>query len=176
MPLLLATTDECKEEDRSQLCARTRLAATIAVYKSTRLPALASADFSYDTANITIWTSSEGNAIIIAACIPTLQPLIDRIFGRGIFGSTRGERGRTGYESQGQHAMKLITIGSKMFRSSRRHMKTEILDTTIGQESQESILSFNRRHVDHHSKREEDLVITQTQEVSVQEESMSNHW
>lgn len=129
-----------------------------------------------DTANITTWTSSEGNAIIIAACIPTLQPLIDRVFGRGIFGSTRGERGRTGYESQGQHAMKLITIGSKMFRSSRRHRKTEILDTTIGQESQESILSFNRRHVDHHSKREEDLVITQTQEVSVQEESMSNHW
>ncbi|EUC46837.1 hypothetical protein COCMIDRAFT_35570 [Bipolaris oryzae ATCC 44560] len=152
------------------------IAAAVAIYKSTRLPALASADFSYDTADITIWTSIEGNAIIIAACIPTLQPLIDRIFGRGVFGSTRGERGRSDYESHGQNATKLITIGSKTFRSSRRHKKTGISDTTIGQESQESILSFNRRHVNHRSKGEEDLVITRTQEVSVQVESISNHW
>lgn len=128
-----------------------------------------------DTADITIWTSIEGNAIIIAACIPTLQPLVDRIFGRGIFGSTRGERGRSGYESQGQHATKLVTIGSKTFRSSRRNKKTGISDTTIGQESQESILSFSRRHVNHYSKGEEDLVITRTQEVSIQVESISNH-
>lgn len=128
-----------------------------------------------DTADITIWTSIEGNAIIIAACIPTLQPLIDRIFGHGLFGSTRGERGRSGYASHGQHATKLVTIGSKTFRSSRRHKKTGISDTTIGQESQESILSFSRWHVNHRSKGEEDLVITRTQEVSVQVESISNH-
>ncbi|ORX92630.1 hypothetical protein BCR34DRAFT_442949, partial [Clohesyomyces aquaticus] len=78
------------------------VAAAVAVYKSTRLPGLASADFTYNTSDITIWTSIEGNAIVIAACIPTLQPLFDLILGRRVFGSTNDRRYYKGYKESGR--------------------------------------------------------------------------
>jgi hypothetical protein len=34
-----------------------------------------------------LWTSIEANTIIIAACVPTLAPLLDHIFGRRALGS-----------------------------------------------------------------------------------------
>jgi len=94
------------------------------VYKCTRLPSLASEDFSCtcrfphhgtqlppssppphlssatgtdphadDTADLVIWTSIESNTLIIASCIPILQPLVDRL---------RGKRSRAATPSAGR--------------------------------------------------------------------------
>ncbi|KAK6851929.1 hypothetical protein PG995_012054 [Apiospora arundinis] len=51
----------------------------VAIYKTVVLLALADPDFTYATANITIWTLIEGNTIVIASSIPILQPLINKI-------------------------------------------------------------------------------------------------
>ncbi|KAL2262439.1 hypothetical protein VTK26DRAFT_1342 [Humicola hyalothermophila] len=75
------------------------IATVVAIYKTTRLPGLASPDFSYDTSDLVIWTAIEGATIIIAACIPVLQPLVDKIFTSRIFGSLTGS-GRA-YNSYG---------------------------------------------------------------------------
>ncbi|TPX13554.1 uncharacterized protein E0L32_006025 [Thyridium curvatum] len=68
------------------------IATVIAIYKTTRLPNLASDDFSYDTSDLVMWTCIEGSTIIIASCIPVLQPLVDRVLGRRFFGSSLGPR------------------------------------------------------------------------------------
>ena len=47
-----------------------------------------------DTSNLTLWTSIEGNIIITAACIPTLQPLMDRMHCSQIFKSSRTRSSR----------------------------------------------------------------------------------
>lgn len=46
------------------------------------MPTLASQDVSYDLCDPLYWTSIEGNLIIIAACIPLLQPFLDKVRGR----------------------------------------------------------------------------------------------
>ncbi|KAK1633479.1 hypothetical protein BDP81DRAFT_433862 [Colletotrichum phormii] len=60
----------------------------ISIYKSTRLPSLASKDFTYDSAELVVWTIVEGNTLIIAACIPILGPLIELALGRRVLSST----------------------------------------------------------------------------------------
>lgn len=53
----------------------------LAIYKTVRLPqGLENPDFSYETADLINWTIVEGSAIIIAATIPVLSPLMDKIF------------------------------------------------------------------------------------------------
>ncbi|KAK4232949.1 hypothetical protein C8A03DRAFT_39380 [Achaetomium macrosporum] len=76
------------------------LATIIAVYKTTRIPGLATKDFSYDTSDLVVWTAIEGAAIIIAACIPVLKPFVDRIVSSRIFDSLMSSRHR-GYNSYG---------------------------------------------------------------------------
>ncbi|EFQ34542.1 uncharacterized protein GLRG_09686 [Colletotrichum graminicola M1.001] len=56
------------------------LALLTAIFKCTRLKSLGSPDFTYDSADLIIWTSLEANVVIIAACIPALQPLVDHHF------------------------------------------------------------------------------------------------
>ncbi|KXJ96170.1 hypothetical protein Micbo1qcDRAFT_201487 [Microdochium bolleyi] len=58
------------------------ISAVTAFYKGTTLSGLASPDFTWDTCDLTMWTCIEGGTIIIAACIPLLQPLLDLILGR----------------------------------------------------------------------------------------------
>ncbi|UQC78820.1 uncharacterized protein CLUP02_04297 [Colletotrichum lupini] len=60
----------------------------ISIYKSTRLPSLASEDFTYDSAELVVWTIVEGNTLIIAACIPILGPLVELALGRRVLSST----------------------------------------------------------------------------------------
>ncbi|KAK2023689.1 hypothetical protein LX32DRAFT_627540 [Colletotrichum zoysiae] len=48
-----------------------------ALFKCTRLKSLGSPDFTYYSADLTIWTSLEADVVVIAACIPALQPLLD---------------------------------------------------------------------------------------------------
>ncbi|KAL2017579.1 hypothetical protein VTK56DRAFT_1952 [Thermocarpiscus australiensis] len=80
----------------------------VATYKTTRIPSLASDDFSYDTADLVIWTIVEGSTLIIAACIPILQPLIDLVIGRTTLQSSRskssgyGPYGSSGHGTSGK--------------------------------------------------------------------------
>ncbi|TDZ17900.1 hypothetical protein Cob_v009185 [Colletotrichum orbiculare MAFF 240422] len=79
----------------------------VAAYKCTRLPSLASDDYTYDTADLAIWTIVEGGTMTIAACIPVLQPLDELLFGRrtsrpGVhkkYSSSTGQSEATGSES-----------------------------------------------------------------------------
>ncbi|KAH8891131.1 hypothetical protein GQ53DRAFT_865868 [Thozetella sp. PMI_491] len=64
------------------------VATVISVYKITRMPSLASTDFTYDTCDLTIWTCIEGSTLIIAACIPVLGPFYEKVFGRGFLGGS----------------------------------------------------------------------------------------
>ncbi|CAI0649891.1 unnamed protein product [Colletotrichum noveboracense] len=50
-----------------------------AIFKCTRLKSLGSPDFTYDSADLVIWTSLEADVVIIAVCIPAMQPLIDHL-------------------------------------------------------------------------------------------------
>ncbi|KAK4033600.1 hypothetical protein C8A01DRAFT_19467 [Parachaetomium inaequale] len=65
------------------------VATVVAIYKTTRIPGLASPDFVYDTADLTIWTAVEGSTIMIAASIPILKPLMDLLLGRRAFSSNK---------------------------------------------------------------------------------------
>ncbi|OHE94163.1 integral membrane protein [Colletotrichum orchidophilum] len=76
----------------------------ISIYKCTRLPSLASKDFTCkdclpaspapandnadDSAELVVWTIVEGNTLIIAACIPILGPLVELALGRRVLSST----------------------------------------------------------------------------------------
>ncbi|KAK3489923.1 hypothetical protein B0T13DRAFT_405400 [Neurospora crassa] len=64
------------------------VSAIVSIYKSTRLPSLAGSDFSWDTTDLVIWSLIEGSTIIIASCIPLLQPLLDVLMGRRTLCST----------------------------------------------------------------------------------------
>lgn len=66
------------------------ISTVVAIYKCTRLPSLASADFTWNTADLVIWTVVEAAVIIIACCIPLLQPLVDLIFGRRTLTGSKG--------------------------------------------------------------------------------------
>ncbi|KAK2049471.1 integral membrane protein [Colletotrichum somersetense] len=74
------------------------ISSIVAIYKCTRLPSLASPDFSYDTSDLVIWTIVEGSTMIIAACIPVLKPLGELIFGKHLLSSGAG---RYTYENYG---------------------------------------------------------------------------
>ncbi|KAK3949470.1 hypothetical protein QBC32DRAFT_36001 [Pseudoneurospora amorphoporcata] len=75
------------------------VSAIVSIYKSARLPSLAGTDFSWDTADLVIWSLIEGSTIIVASCIPLLQPLLDVLMGRRTLCSTPGQPG--GYKSSG---------------------------------------------------------------------------
>ncbi|KAK3693451.1 hypothetical protein B0T22DRAFT_370054 [Podospora appendiculata] len=85
------------------------VATVVAIYKTTRLPSLASADFTWDTADLTIWTIVEGSTIIIASCIPILQPLVDFARGR----RTRGSNS-SGYRNYGSSADGKLASGHEL--------------------------------------------------------------
>jgi hypothetical protein len=120
-----------------------------------------------------VWTSIEGNSIIIAACIPTLQPLFDLVLGRRLFGSTgEGKHGYHDYPSGPGHSgrMELKTIGS----SANKHRKMGISDITIGgKDSQESILGSDHQthnattRSDGNSAHDQETWIRRTNDVTV---------
>ncbi|KAJ0160579.1 hypothetical protein CTA2_7724 [Colletotrichum tanaceti] len=125
----------------------------VAIYKCTRLPSLASPDFSYETSDLVIWTIVEGSTMIIAACIPVLRPLGELIFGKRMFSSSGAGGGRYTYENYGSGPGGRAQSDIEMSRSrdarkrAARHraeaaaVVNDATTTTItGKESQESIL------------------------------------
>ncbi|KAI1881562.1 hypothetical protein JX265_000388 [Neoarthrinium moseri] len=57
-------------------------ASGVAIYKTTQIQAFASNDFTYACGPMIIWTVLEACTIVVAACIPTLHPLYDKIHGK----------------------------------------------------------------------------------------------
>uniref|UniRef100_A0A0C4DJB4 Rhodopsin domain-containing protein n=1 Tax=Fusarium oxysporum (strain Fo5176) TaxID=660025 RepID=A0A0C4DJB4_FUSOF len=126
------------------------IATVVAIYKCTRLPSLASADFSY----LVIWTVIESSTIIIACCVPVLQPLVDLLMGRRAFDSSTGgykHYNPSGYQNYGntrsdQHHGDIELSSSRQARSKNA---TDIENATyLGSHavelgSQESILQHN---------------------------------
>ncbi|KAE8355926.1 hypothetical protein BDV28DRAFT_155050 [Aspergillus coremiiformis] len=142
---------------RLALCAALGMgtvAAAMAIVKSTEFPDMASQDdFTYDTAELVMWTIVESNVIILASCIPTLQPILDLTL-RGAPFRTRGPQGKeTNYNSA------FHFTGVKTNRRSDR--------SATHLESQESIL-------DEHQKNSHPLgAIIRTDDVSVEYNSRS---
>ncbi|KAH8173882.1 integral membrane protein [Sarocladium implicatum] len=132
------------------------ISTVVAIYKCTRLPSLASADFTWDTADLVIWTVVEAAVIIIACCIPLLQPLIDFILGRRTMTSSQGYK-NYGSSRDGSAHLRSREIeldqkgGSKSTSKARTDVSRihggdfddEYMQTRIETGSQESILREN---------------------------------
>ncbi|EQB57925.1 integral membrane protein [Colletotrichum gloeosporioides Cg-14] len=124
------------------------ISTVVAIYKCTRVPSLASQDFTYETADLVIWTIVEGGTMIIAACIPILQPLSELIFGKRLFSSGGGRRTYENYGSgpSGQMRSENIELSRGHKRTPRQQdtVSFDDLDTTtttaVAKGSQESIL------------------------------------
>ncbi|KAH7319849.1 hypothetical protein B0I35DRAFT_221831 [Stachybotrys elegans] len=62
----------------------------VAVYKTTVIPeGISSPDYSYDSAELILWTAIQGCTMMIAASMPVLAPLVNIIFLRHTRNSTR---------------------------------------------------------------------------------------
>ncbi|KAK4164969.1 hypothetical protein QBC43DRAFT_260891 [Cladorrhinum sp. PSN259] len=111
------------------------VASIVAIYKTTSLPSLAKADFSWETSDLVIWTIIEGQTIIIASCIPLLQPIIDMAKGKRTFRSTGGSSGYKHYGSgnnyaSGTHGRELTQgTGGHRGRLGKRDPDATLLDT-----------------------------------------------
>ncbi|OTB06086.1 hypothetical protein M426DRAFT_319164 [Hypoxylon sp. CI-4A] len=133
------------------------VACIVAIYKCTRLPGLASSDFTYDTADLTIWTCVEGSSVIIATCIPVLRPLIELIFGRRVMGSS-GDRY---YKNYGTERSNHTKDGLEMNSRKRKVKGPYDLETNIEVDksgSQDNILP----NAPGDAKRAEGIVRTQS--------------
>ncbi|KAL1967283.1 hypothetical protein VTN77DRAFT_3329 [Rasamsonia byssochlamydoides] len=119
-------------------------ACAVSIYKSTRLTELADkTDFTYDTVDVFLWTNIEANTIIIAACVPTITPLIESIFGKRILSSRSGHQ--SGY-MHSKNASQLQTVASMASRIHQGHNNQWLSTATTVHggggdvESQKSIL------------------------------------
>jgi hypothetical protein len=66
--------------------------ATIAsIFKTVELKNLATRDFTWNATNLVYWYITENWIIVIAACVPTLKPLDQKISDGGRFGDGRGK-------------------------------------------------------------------------------------
>ncbi|KAL4887926.1 hypothetical protein BDV59DRAFT_196874 [Aspergillus ambiguus] len=140
---------------RLALCAALGLGAVacaMAIVKCLQLPNLANlADSTYATADLVIWTSVESNVVILASCIPTLQPLIELILGKRTLRSTSKDP----YKSYERH--------EASYRSKKSApVKDDLQITNI--ESQESILRSDENqagesHQLGHIRRTDNVVI-----------------
>ncbi|KAF4980246.1 hypothetical protein FZEAL_3705 [Fusarium zealandicum] len=137
------------------------IATIVAIYKCTRLPSLASQDFSYDTSDLVIWTVIESSTIIIACCIPVLQPLVDLIFGRRTFDISSGYKSynSSGYQNYGksrtgQPKADIELSSNRQTRSTNKGDVTNIkyLSSRAAElDSQESILQHDSTKVLDHT-------------------------
>ncbi|KEZ43285.1 hypothetical protein SAPIO_CDS4726 [Scedosporium apiospermum] len=124
------------------------ISGVVAIYKTTRIPSLKSPDFSYDTADLVIWTVIEGSTIIVACSIPILQPLMDLIMRRNPFSSNKSTKRTPRYFED-------YSTGSKAgYELGQRKPKSKLRDelglTIVKDDSQEDILSGNENN--HHNQ------------------------
>ncbi|KAK1705051.1 integral membrane protein [Colletotrichum lupini] len=117
----------------------------VAIYKTTRIPSLASKDFSYDTSDLVIWTVVEGSTIIIASSIPVMQPLLELILRRNPFSSAKGSKQTPQYyEDYGSQSKSKSRGGGGIELGQRKPKikpKDELGLTIVEGDSQENILT-----------------------------------
>ncbi|KAF6791411.1 integral membrane protein [Colletotrichum sojae] len=122
------------------------ISSIVAIYKCTRVPSLASSDFSYDTSDLVIWTIVEGGTMIIAACIPVLQPLGETLFGKRMlissgnknyknFGSAPSGRMRSENSNLSKRVPRSLTLRYDNDIISLEEMTTTTIAASGGQES-----------------------------------------
>ncbi|KAL3478272.1 hypothetical protein BJX99DRAFT_256598 [Aspergillus californicus] len=147
---------------RLALCAALGLgavASAMAVVKCTQLKGLADkADYTYGTADLVLWTNVESNVVIIASCIPTLQPVLELIMGKRKLSSYSGSRNKY----KGSQQLHDYSYGQS--KPSKTPRTTDL--TITGVESQESILRDDATSNAHAMK-----VIRRTDDVTVEYES-----
>ncbi|KAL8840335.1 MAG: hypothetical protein Q9170_001350 [Blastenia crenularia] len=98
------------------------LATGAAIVKTIQLQQLtARADYTYGTVGLVIWFTTESYVVIIAACVPTLRPLLPLLHGRIVsrkspsgsrevypIGRSRGKNGYRAYNDDDAHQLKEI--------------------------------------------------------------------
>ncbi|KAL4887225.1 hypothetical protein BJY04DRAFT_204274 [Aspergillus karnatakaensis] len=127
------------------LCAALGLGAVacaMAIVKCFQLPSLHdTADSTYASADLVMWTSIESNIIIIASCIPTLGPLYELLRGKRSWSSHHRDY-KSSHQipsTKGDSHIKKIPFGW--------HREEELFTTNIGtgnNGSQESILGEDK--------------------------------
>ena len=78
-------------------------------------------DYTYDTVNLVLWFSTEMYTVIIAACVPTLRPLLPILFGRSphrqgvpmkwstyLSASRRKKQGYRAYDNEDAHRLQTL--------------------------------------------------------------------
>ncbi|EED19712.1 conserved hypothetical protein [Talaromyces stipitatus ATCC 10500] len=116
------------------------IAAAMAVIKCTQLKGLAdAADYTFGTWQLVIWTNIEADIVVIASCIPTLQPLLEYLV-RKSKGTSYNNKyfNRLEKDSSGMHNSQSIELRAHRNRSKQHSIS--ITNIERGDGSQESIL------------------------------------
>ncbi|KAL2021739.1 hypothetical protein VTK56DRAFT_6682 [Thermocarpiscus australiensis] len=109
-------------------------AGAIACYKTYTLRGLIYIqDYTYAVDDVVLWTNIEGNCVTIGACIPTLFPLVKKLFGASALGGSsrtkRSDQGQpSGPSGPSGPSTAVVTIGSYP-RSKNRPRKVSQLET-----------------------------------------------
>ncbi|KOS43194.1 hypothetical protein ACN38_g5926 [Penicillium nordicum] len=111
------------------------IAAATAVVKCAQIKGLADqTDPTFSTVSLVVWTNVEANVVVIAACIPTLQPMLELILRKLKLVST--SKGHSKPSSYAQHKVYDNPL------SSRAHVSKKERTTPLHKnQSQESILN-----------------------------------
>lgn len=104
-------------------------ATIVTIYKCTTLPGLLTLkDFTYAVDDVVLWTNIEANCVIIGACIPTMFPLVKKIFGNKALGdSGPGPAGKGPTDDSSP----IVTIGSYPKKSRRPKSSQFGLEDTV---------------------------------------------
>ncbi|KAF9877753.1 hypothetical protein CkaCkLH20_04888 [Colletotrichum karsti] len=116
----------------------------VGIVKSTGVPTLSSQDVSYDLCDPFYWTSIEGNLIIIAACIPILQPLLEMFKGRTIWSTDKKSSGRQ-YEDYSKQSAQQHPDPIELRSKPRKKVDTYGLTIRDKDGSEESIVHPDKR-------------------------------
>ncbi|PYI24826.1 hypothetical protein BO99DRAFT_439069 [Aspergillus violaceofuscus CBS 115571] len=119
------------------------ISACAAIIKTTHINALANvSDATYASWSLVLWTNVEADLVIIASCIPTLQPLLEFLLGKRSLASYSHPRSyprTTGYGDGGSKP------SNKRSRRSTMLDPTAITITSMRRDSQEEILQYELR-------------------------------
>ncbi|PLB51166.1 hypothetical protein P170DRAFT_355966 [Aspergillus steynii IBT 23096] len=119
------------------------VAAACAIVKCAQIKGLADkTDPTYGTVPLVIWTNVEANVVVIASCIPTLQPLLELILGKRKLTSGGKSNSRHKYYQQSSQQGHDPSQSHRSRRSHALHKQDYTLTTDV--ESRESILRENR--------------------------------
>ncbi|KAI9039622.1 uncharacterized protein KD926_009214 [Aspergillus affinis] len=128
-------------------------AAATAIVKCAQIKGLADkADPTYGTVPLVIWTNVEANVVVIASCIPTLQPLLELLLGKRKLTSNGKSNSRHKYyqqsSQQGNEASQSNHNSNSNSRRSRHALHKQDYTLTTNVESRESILREERLDFD----------------------------